>query len=364
MSTVTGWFKNISKDEIIALSRLESISPLGWQKLRCHFSSAKDLLAAKRIQLIQAGLTTHQADCFVNRERLVDKELKLLKDLGIELVTCDERSYPPLLKEMPDMPLWLYYRGDLNAVRNMTLTIVGSRKPTNYAAVALKKILPGNLLTAVTTISGLAYGVDKAVHELSLSYGGKTVAVLAGGLDSIYPAEHANLARKIIDTGGLLLSEYPPLSRPQPYKFPIRNRIGAALSPATVIVEAKIRSGSLTTAKSALDYNRDIFAIPADINRAQAEGTNMLIKHGAILLDSAEQLLDYFGLKNNDAKNIAVDIKQARLLHLLTSRAMDLDAIVNETGQGIEEVLGLITELELEGLIYQVHPGQYQQVKS
>ncbi|QQG50017.1 MAG: DNA-protecting protein DprA [Candidatus Berkelbacteria bacterium] len=364
MSKTSGYFKDVSLEEIISLSRLEVIGPLSWQKLRRGFKSATELLAAKTKDLIAAGLTQHQAECFRDRDTDVSREMKLLKSRDIKLITVDDAHYPALLKEIPDLPLWLYYRGDLGAQSEAkTLTVVGTRKPSTYAQEALKKLLLPELLTNITTVSGLAYGVDKSVHELSLRYKGRTIAVLAGGLDGIYPTDHTNLAENIIDSGGLLLSEYPPLSRPQPYKFPVRNRIGAALSPATVIVEAKIRSGSLTTAKSALDYNRDIFAIPADITRTQAEGTNMLIKHGAILLDDPSQLLQYYGLENNSTERVAVDSEQARLLNLLTDRALDLDAIVSETGQNIEEVLGLITELELAGVIYQVHPGQYQQIK-
>lgn len=364
MSTPPGWFKNAGTEEIISLARVEQLNPVDWQKLCQNFSSFNELDKASLPALQAAGLTPHQADVFYRRNKTVTSEVKLLRKSDIQVITLEDAAYPSLLREIADPPLWLFYRGSLAALTAPTLTIVGTRRPSSYGEQVLKKLLPTELLTHLTTVSGLAYGVDKAVHQASLTAKAQTVAVLAGGLDVVYPADHANLADRIVEAGGALLSEYPPLVRPQPYRFPIRNRIGAGLSRATVIVEATIKSGTLTTAKAAIDYNRDVFAVPGDITRELAQGPNLLLKHGAILLDDPGQLFEYFNLRAAGVEQVAVDSEQQQLLDLLTDTPLDLDQIIVATGKSIENILGLITQLELLGLVYQVHSGRYQRKTS
>lgn len=238
------------------------------------------------------------------------------------------------------------------------MTVVGSRAPSSYGRMALEKILPSEIIGQLVICSGLAYGIDSLAHRQSLEANGRTVAVLAGGLDKIYPSSHTKLAEQIISKGGALLSEYPPGSAPRPYRFPIRNRILAGLSPATVVVEAKIRSGSLTTARSAIDYNRDLFALPGDITRPTAEGPNFLLSKGAIVLYSSAVLADYYNL-TYDVKERRIDSTGEKILHLLDEEAKSLDNLVEEMEIPIQEVLGLLTELELAGLVYQTEINYY-----
>jgi DNA processing protein len=186
---------------------------------------------------------------------------------------------------------------------------------------------------------------------------------MAGGLDQIYPAEHTQLADNIVFKGGLLLSEYPPLSRPRGYKFPIRNRIIAGLSPLTVVIEAAVKSGSLTTAKSALDYNRDLMAVPGDITRSSSTGTNFLIQQGAIALTTSEQLFEYFGLKNQEVAVSGLDSDLAQVLDLLTQNPKNIEELAVVVGKPIEVVLGLVTQLELINQVYQPKPGYYLRKK-
>jgi len=187
------------------------------------------------------------------------------------------------------------------------------------------------------------------------------VAVLAGGLDSTYPIDHHRLAQKIIEQGGALLSEYPPLSRPKPYRFPVRNRIIAGLSPVSLIVEAKIQSGSLTTARSALDYNREVWAVPGDITRKLAEGANHLIKDGATLIDSPKQIAQHYGLQARE-RAIPVDKTKAQLLELLTSNPESVEQLLMKTNLTTPELLRHLTELELAGLIIRDNTGLYARV--
>lgn len=309
-----------------------------------------------------AGLTEHQATCLKDRPQKVDAAKRLLISKKIEVLTVDSPDYPQLLGEINDPPLWLYIRGDKKVFQRPCLTVVGTRKPSAYALTAAEKLLPEELVSQLCLVSGLAYGVDKKVHQLALKYNSPTVAVLAGGLDSIYPADHHRLAEEIIAHGGLLISEYPPLSRPRPAKFPIRNRIIAGLSKATIVLEAAIRSGSLTTAKSALDYNRELLAVPSEITRRGTDGTNFLIKQGASLLDDPLQLFELYSLKSKKATD-NLDEPARELLHLLIPDALSIDQIAALTAQPIPEILGMLTQLELLGQVFQSRPGFYQAKK-
>jgi len=358
MSRTKRFFSSTQIEDIISVSLLEPIGPLVWQRLYHSFPRLEAILEATTPKLKAAGLTEHMVRVLQSRPRNVTAALRLLKSKAIKIITVDDDDYPALLREIPDPPLWLYWRGE-PAWQQTTLTVVGTRKPSGYALTALEKLLPEHLVKELCLVSGLAYGVDKAAHEQALSCQGKTVAVLAGGLDSVYPVSHHRLAERIIEGGGALLSEYPPLSRPRPARFPVRNRIIAGLSRATVVVEAGLPSGTLTTAKAALDYNREIFAVPGEILRPQTAGANFLIKHGATLLDDYNQLADFLGVKLA-AKRGQLDRQSSELLSFIDSQALSPDQLSTLTRRPIEEILGLLTQLELSGAVYQPQPGLYQ----
>jgi len=361
MSSVKLFFKDAALEDIISISMLEPLGPISLQRIYRRFPSLRSFLKASHSQLANAGLTDLQINAVIDRPQQVDAAFRLLKSKDIKVITIDNPNYPPLLKEISDPPLWLFFRGNLKALNRPTLTVVGTRKPSAYAISALEQILAEALIRKVCLVSGLAYGVDKKVHQLALKYDSPTVAILAGGLDSIYPSDHSRLADSIVEKGGLLISEYPPLSRPRPAKFPIRNRIIAGLSSISIVVEAKIKSGSLTTAKAALDYNRDVYAIPSDINRRSSGGTNFLIKQGAILLDDSQQLFDALGISTKNAnKAQIIDKTEQKLLNLLESQELTVDQLSTLTKLEIPEILGILTHLELLGAVYQKKPGFYE----
>jgi len=355
------WFSSSTVEDIISVSCLDPLGPIAWRNLFHNFSSLQTVLKAETNKLAQIGLAPAQINALFNRPQSVQAAAKLMGLKKIQLITIDDSGYPYALKEIPDPPLWIFYRGDLSVLKHTCLTVVGTRKPSGYALTAIKHILPNDLVSELTIISGLAYGIDKAAHELSLAHGGKTVAVLAGGLDTTYPAEHYRLAERIIESGGLLMSEYPPLSRPRPWRFPVRNRILAGLSMVTLIVEAAKKSGSLTTAKSALDYNRDVLAVPNEITRHLADGGNFLIKHGARLVDCAADVADALQVKLKRSQ--PSDKKEVALLELIAKTPLTVDTLVELTKQPIEEILGTLTQLELSGSVYQPQPGFYEAKK-
>jgi DNA processing protein len=364
MSIGLRWFKNAAIPEILSVACVEEIGSISWQKLYRNFPSLPAIVRADEKELVAMGLTENQAKAFKRRPQNTEAMERLLLSKKIKIITIEDPLYPQLLREIDDPPLWLFARGSTETLKNQSknLTIVGTRKPTAYAKSALDKILSDELVRNVCLVSGLAYGIDALTHQKSLVAHSATIAVLAGGLDSIYPVDHTRLAESIVDSGGMVISEYPPLSRPRPYRFPVRNRIIAGLSPLTVVVEAAIKSGTLTTAKSALDYNRDIFAVPGDILRSSAEGTNFLIKKGATLLDSPDQLFSYYNLKA--IKTIAtIDKSTQNLLDLLSDNPLTIDQLVQISGKSVDKILGIMTELELNGSVYQNEIGGYTSKK-
>ena len=359
MSRQKSWFSGTSVEDILAVSMVEPLGPITWNKLYSNFGGLKAVLTANLDLLHKAGLTTNQIDSLKNRPESVDAAKRLLVSKKIEVLTIDSYNYPQILREINDPPLWLFCRGDVKVLQKTCLTIVGTRKPSSYALLAAEKLLPEELVKQLCLVSGLAYGVDKKVHQLALKYNSPTIAVLAGGLDSVYPADHHLLAEQIIKAGGLLITEYPPLSRPRPAKFPIRNRIIAGLSRVTIVLEAAIRSGSLTTAKAALDYNREVMAVPSEITRRSADGTNFLIKQGATLLDDPRQLVEIYGFKMKKT-TANLDEPASELLHLLARESLTIDQIAALTNSSIPEILGILTELELLGQVFQTQPGFYE----
>lgn len=363
MSTPFEWLVDVSVEDIVSIAGVEYLVPHLWLKLQLGFPSLGAVLKASRSKLVAVGLTDIQAKLILGRQRSVDKEMSLLKAKNINFLKLGDPNYPKLLAEINDPPLWLFYRGDLASLHAKTITVVGTRKPSVYALDAMAYVFSEVLSHNVTFLSGLAYGVDKRAHQLALKHGGKTVAVLAGGLDSIYPSDHYQLAEAIIESGGAIISEYPPLSRPEAYRFPIRNRILAGLSPLTVVVEAAIKSGTLTTAKAALDYNRDLMAIPGEINRHGSEGNNFLLKHGAALLDSPADLLTYYNIKGRESDQL-VDKQLQATLDLVAVSPQSIDQLISASGKGVETVLSELTQLELLGLVRQDPPGQYVKTKN
>jgi DNA processing protein len=353
------WFAGATEEDVIRLAAVEQLNPVDWQAVLRRFPSFRVFQKATETELRSCGLTSHQASSLLNRTQDVEQMVGEMRRYGIRVVTFGDKHYPSLLAEIDDPPLWLFYRGDLAVCDGKLLSIVGSRKPSAYAAAALKELLPTELAAQLVTVSGLAYGVDEAVHRLSLAANGSTIAVLAGGLDRVYPSAHTQLADEIVRSGGLIISEYPPLVRPQPYRFPIRNRIVAGLSAATVIIEARIQSGTLTTARAVVDYNRDLFVLPGRITDEAAQGGNQLIVAGATLLNSPRQIADYFGLTLEIQQAPNLDTPEGQLLNLLTDASYDLDQLVVKTGMTIENLLGLVTRLELSGSIFQDSAGRY-----
>lgn len=273
----------------------------------------------------------------------------------ITVVRIDDDRYPPLLRHIAQPPVLLYVRGSVSALSHpCPIAFVGTRKMTAYGATAVRLLVGPTARAGACIVSGLALGIDAAVHEATLYEGGVTIAVLAGGVDdaSIGPKSNLGLARRIIATGGALISEVPPGTNAAKFGFPRRNRIVAGMCRGTVAVEAARKSGALITAYLALDANRDVYAVPGPITAPSSVGVNDLLLHGATPLLEATQIMNAYGLTATafDPQTL-VDERERVIYERLVRAPKTADALSEETGFSMREILAVTTALTLKNLI-------------
>lgn len=226
------------------------------------------------------------------QSEFIHEQIRQYATNDIEVISLFDKEYPPMLKEIYQPPWVLYAKGNLSLLdKEPKLAVVGSRQATQYGKNAIKLIFPGLIERGVLIVSGLALGVDALAHEYAIKNGGNTIAVIAGGLYHIYPKENRSLALEMMHSQ-LILSEYPPDTKPQRWHFPSRNRIISGLSRGTFVIEAKRKSGSLITANYAINEGRDVFSLPGSIFNPYSIGTNDLIQLGAKLVTKAEDILE------------------------------------------------------------------------
>ena len=230
---------------------------------------------------------------------------KAFLDEDVKILTYEDEKYPPLLKEIPDFPLSLFYKGNIDLLDNQyNLAIVGSRNASSEACITLDNIISCFRKTNLTIVSGLAYGIDAQAHKSAIKNDIKTVAVVGSGLDIIYPKQNKNLFYDIIQKSGVVLSEYPLKTKPMPSNFPQRNRIVVGMSKGTLVAEARLKSGAMISARLTLDYNRELMCIPGNILNPNTEGIYHLIKNGASITTGAQDILNVLNweIKAQDEK--------------------------------------------------------------
>lgn len=286
---------------------------------------------------------------------------KQLKNSSIQVTHFYEDSYPSRLRHIPDAPPLLFYLGDNRVLEEPSLVIVGTRKPTPYGAKVAQKFAREISEYRIPIISGLARGIDTIAHETALQCGNKTIAVLASGLDFIYPPENKDIARNIINNGALV-SEFPPGIKPEPAYFSRRNRIISGLSDGIIVVEAGKNSGALITANYGLEQNREIFAVPGEITNPQAAGCLTLIQEGAKCILSFEDILDELPhlAKRPVVQQktlILLDKFQQFVLENISYQPVHIDALQKATKLSIARLENILFDLEMEGYIQQL-PGK------
>ncbi len=357
------------RDAYIILNLLPGIGSAKVQSLLNAFGSASAIFerSAEELQSIR-GITPALAEKLFNwqSETNLMLELELTERGGARIITRCDYEYPEILKEIYDPPLCLYVRGELPKFDRQTVAVVGSRRMTRYGRLMAKELSESAAYAGWVVVSGLAYGVDAVAHQSTLDVGGITVAVLGGGLARVHPQEHIPLARDIIDRGGAVISEFPmtfPVSR---QSFPRRNRIVSGLSSAIVVVEADIDSGAMITATIAMEQGRQVFAVPGEATNPQARGCHKLIREGARLTESFNDILDEFEFLPGLAKVKEVpepyadddlfrnfDADESKVIAYLREGSRHFDDIVMETELSTGELLGVLMRLEVKSAIKQ-----------
>jgi DNA processing protein len=286
------------KEQLIYLHHCKG---MGWESIYKLLKSDPSLKSIQHMEIKEKQLTLHHSHLprtistrLESPSESIQEQIRQYALNGIQCITIFDEQYPSLLKEIYQPPWVLYVKGDPSLFhKGLKLAVVGSRQATAYGKMAIKEIIPKLVEKNVIIVSGLATGVDALAHETAINCGGSTIGVIAGGLFHIYPEQNKALALKIMEHH-LLISEYPPNTKPSKWQFPMRNRIISGLSRGTFIVEAKRKSGSLITANYALNEGREVFALPGHIFSPYSVGTNDLIRQGAKLVTSSEDILEEF----------------------------------------------------------------------
>ncbi|MGO9208514.1 MAG: DNA-processing protein DprA [Terriglobales bacterium] len=364
----------------LALALTPGLGPTRARKLAEHFGSAESVFRASLTELEACGLHAAAAQAIATGKSaaLAQEELGKAADAGAHILTLDDPAYPPLLRQIYDPPVVMYVRGNVDALSAPGIAVVGTRHPTPYGVGMAERLscdLANNLGLVIT--SGMARGVDTAAHRGALMGKGKTIAVFGTGIDVIYPRENQKIADSILATGGALVSEFPIGAFPAPQNFPIRNRIISGLAVGVLVVEAGEYSGTRITARCALEQNRDVYAVPGNVTNRNAWGPNTLIKQGAKLVatweDVWEDLPSDVKLKLAPPTKAAAGVPETASLFgdklspaekkifalIKPDASTHIDEIVErlEPEVSSSEIFAALFELELSGKVRQL-PGK------
>jgi DNA processing protein len=363
----------------LALALTPGLGPTRVRKLVEHFGSAEGVLHASLTELEATGMQAASAQSLATGKsmELAQQELAKAADSGAKIIALDDPNYPTRLKEIYDPPVVLFVRGNVEVLSQPGLALVGTRHPTPYGLGMAERLSKDLAARGLVIISGMARGVDTASHRGAIAAGGKTVAVFGTGIDVIYPKENSRLSEQILSLGGALISEFPIGTFAAPQNFPIRNRIISGMSVGVLVVEAAEYSGTRITARCALEQNRDVYAVPGNVTNKNSWGPNTLIKQGAKLVATWEDVWEELPTDIQDSLNSAHDESSApetaslfpdavvsphekKILRLLKSdESTHIDQIVEtlENEMSSSEIFVALFELELNGKVRQL-PGK------
>lgn len=358
--------------QVVALNLVAELGPVKLKNLLTVFGNVAAIFGASVRELAQVkGVSNARAEAIKDLDLFgrAEKEIKNASDHGAEIISLFDKRYPKALKEIYDPPILLYVKGMLPVEETPAVAVVGTRMCSPYGQRIATGISRELAQAGVVIVSGLALGIDTAAHEGALEGGGVTVAVLGGGLNSLYPSENRKLAEEIVKKGAVI-TEYPMDMAPQPGYFPVRNRIISGLSRAVLVVEARAKSGALITADAALEQGRDVFAVPGNADSARSQGTNALLKQGAKFVTSAEDILEELGIKGGCHPRVSGDQSEqgfdsrfrgndaeAKILALLDGEPLHADALIEESGLPAKSALSALSMMEIKGWVKQL-PGK------
>ncbi|MEK9129990.1 MAG: DNA-processing protein DprA [Patescibacteria group bacterium] len=344
----------------VAFSYLSEIGSVRFKKMLDYFKDLKLAWEADAGEFKKVGFEEKIIEKIILKRKKInpDEKMEKVNNEKIGVITFNDLRYPKLLKEIDNFPALLFYKGDFQKHDEFSLAVVGTRKMSLYGKQIILKIVKDLAQNNLVIVSGLAKGVDALVHQVTLESNGRTIAVLGSGLDkkSIYPFENQNLAQKIVEQNGLLLSEYPPETFPQKYFFPYRNRIVAGLTLGTLVIEAPEKSGALITARYALECGREIFAVPGNIHNLNFSGCNNLIKMGGKLVDSADDILDALNFVRTVKPVVKKIVKpsnkeESELLKYLSEEPIHVDKLIEFSKLSPTIINSVLTMMEINGKI-------------
>lgn len=350
---------------LLALHTVEGLGPIRLKKVIEYFKDPKIAWEAPLNEFRNLGISEGVLSKLDEARKKLDpnKYFGQIEESGIKVVTIFDEDYPELLKEIYDPPIILYYKGDLAASRNKCLAIVGTRKVTSYGRLVTEKFAGELSKLHFCIVSGLARGVDTVAHKTTLQNSGITIAVLGGGLNEIFPPENNSLVLEIVKSSGLVLTEFPPDYSSLPGNFPARNRIIAGLSIGVLVTEAAEDSGSLITARAALEYGRSVFAVPGPITSNLAKGPYDLIKNGAKITTSVEDILEELGFEAKLATP-PVQVKklsslEEEILECLNGESKHIDEVCRELQNSSANISASLIKMEIWGLVKNMGGGTY-----
>lgn len=356
----------------LTLSFLDGVGPRTLARLLEYFPNPADALAADLLTLQSLGLRPAALDT-IQRYQQGDAALaarlhaiqEWLERPGCQVLRLDSPDYPALLRRIPDPPPLLYLQGDAQLLHDPQLAMVGSRHPGPHGAATARQFARSFTENGLLVTSGMALGIDGACHQGALDAGGQTIAVWGTGLDNCYPKRHRALASAIVEQGGLLVSEQPPDAPAHAGQFPKRNRIISGLSLGTLVVEASLNSGSLITARLALEQDREVFAMPGSIHSTQARGCHQLLREGAHLVETVRDVLEVLRLpllaaieaKPGPSQEVGLAAPMSLLWPLLDHNPVSVDWLGDRSGLPVERVMQELMELELDGRVQHTSHG-------
>ena len=360
-----------SREALIALNLIEHVGPVRARLLLEHFGDAPKILAASKSALLRVrNIGDETAEAIANWEKSVDLagELKRISDFGCHVLISSDENYPALLREIYDPPLVLYVKGELTAKDKNAVAMVGSRQTTHYGIETARKLAYQLAYVGVTVVSGGARGIDTAAHQGALAAKGRTICVLGTGINLITPPENAELFERISENGAVITQF--PFNRPaDKQSFPIRNRIVAGMTLGTAVVEADLHSGALITSNFATEYGRQVFAVPGRIDSPRSKGCHDLIKKGAKLCESAEDILsefEYLFPSSNKPPSpgetgvlpaLELSENEQKIYDTLNHEERSIDEIIRKSGLPSSAVSVGLLSLEMKRVVKQL-PGK------
>jgi DNA processing protein len=351
--------------QMLTLCLVPGVGPRTRRALLEHFASVEQVLSLPADQLRQVPGVGRELSSRIARARNeidTEREIQLCQQHSVGILVEADDRYPRLLKEIPDPPGVLFWSGDWQPADQLAIAIVGTRRATHYGLRQAERLASGLAHAGLTIVSGLARGIDAAAHRAALKAGGRTMAVLGSGVLNVYPPEHAQLADEVRRSGAVI-SELPPLQKPMSGTFPMRNRLITGLTLGVLVVEAAARSGALISASHAAEQGREVFAVPGPADSLASQGCHQLIRDGAKLVESVDDILDELGpfvdsfpradgggvirhpaeLKLND--------QERRVLDAIQTEPTEIDQLVRTTDVPIQRVLATLSVLEIRHLI-------------